>query len=363
VSFAAPRGSAEGIRGGFGYRPELDGLRGIAIALVVFTHLYLPGTDAFGWIGVEIFFVLSGFLITSILVAEHDATGGIDLREFYVRRIRRLAPALLVLIAIVTAFQIGVAHEEGLKKAGWVLAYMANWQLAGGGYLAGLAHTWSLAIEEQFYLLWPVALVVALRVGGRRAAFGLAVATAAASLAWRVGLFLWTGDQHRAYFGTDTRLDALMVGCALALLAPLAPRWAPQGRTLAAAIAVIGAMCVVPVWDHTAFMLSVGLGAVIVATGTLLFAQGGPLTFGPLVGLGKLSYSLYLWHYPVMYGAKQLFGGSVPLWTIPLALALAWLSYRFVERPFRVRAAAVTSTAGTRARTAAAPGAARARAR
>ena len=228
----------------------LDGLRGLAVTAVIVNHLRpnaLPG----GWLGVDVFFVLSGFLITSLLLAEHRATGRVDLRHFYSRRARRLLPALfllLVVLAIVARIAPDAAGFQGLRGDGLsALGYVANWHfvLAGTSYFGAFApsplrHLWSLSVEEQFYLLWPLALVVVLRRHGARAvgivAFGLALASAVAmALAYGNGAHI-----SRAYFGTDTHAHGVLLGCVLAALGPARRRW-PFARTAALlALAALG---------------------------------------------------------------------------------------------------------------------------
>lgn len=317
------------------HRPELDGLRGVAIVLVLASHVAFPATDALGWVGVEMFFVLSGFLITGILVAEHQRRGSVSLRAFYVRRLRRLAPALLAVVILVTAVDLIVLHGDAIPNAAAALFYVGNWEMTDGTLLGGLSHTWSLSIEEQFYLVWPLALMLSLRVGGIRLALGLAVTVGVASFLWRTGLWASGVNVQRVYFGSDTRADALMAGCALAVLRTT---WQPRPQTVAFAAVAIAAVCLVPVDTNEGrtVMLTAGLATVIVATLVLVSLRGGPLTFGPLVRVGQWSYSLYLWHFPLMAGARALLG-YVPWWTIPLSFTAAWLSYRYIERPFRLR--------------------------
>lgn len=326
------------------YRADLDGLRGIAILLVIASHFGVPFMPAGGWVGVEVFFVLSGFLITGVLVAELERTGGIRLGVFYVRRFRRLAPALLVMVATVAAADALVTHGHKEIPALAAATYWSNWLRIAGVDLETLHHTWSLGVEEQFYLVWPVLLGIAWLLRGRRGALRLAVAIAAAALVWRVGLWLSTGDLVRTFEGTDVRADALMAGAALALVGARA-RTFPRG-TMAAGLGVLLLVSTLRpgVTDGT-LMQVVGMPAVIAVTLLLIVARSAALGWRPLAAVGRLSYSLYLWHYPVMYAASGLFG-ETPWWTIPLSVALAGLSYRFVEQPFRVRASVAAAPAG-----------------
>jgi len=249
----------------------LDGVRGVAILTVLVYHLtWGIGRDPLdgslfprgGYLGVDIFFVLSGFLITTLLIQEWDRTGGISLRHFYARRALRLLPALalvLVAAAVVAVVAPAVGYESSFlapettemrwSSIGVVLLYAANWASiyppSTGFTLGALGHTWSLAIEEQFYLVWPIALRFLLRRGlGRRqiaalAGMGILVSAFVRALVWQS-----TGSWIRAYVGSDVRADALLTGCAVGLLATagLLPRSRRGRQALAggAAIAAVG---------------------------------------------------------------------------------------------------------------------------
>lgn len=222
-TFVPSRESVETSSQGFrlGHRPGLDGLRGVAILLVIIVHASLLPTT-FGFIGVDLFFVLSGFLITCLLVEEWDQTRRISLKNFYMRRALRLLPALL---AVLTAFVIVSALTRNarefhldVKEALAALFYCTNWanifDLIRSDYLG---HMWSLSIEEQFYILWPAILLCLLRVAPRKSLPQFVLFGAALSWLTRVLLFLGTtAGRERFFFGLDTRADSLLLGCAIA---------------------------------------------------------------------------------------------------------------------------------------------------
>jgi peptidoglycan/LPS O-acetylase OafA/YrhL len=342
--------------------PALDGLRALAVAAVVGYHLGLPWARG-GYLGVDLFFVLSGFLITGLLVGEREATGGVRLGGFYARRARRLLPALLLVLAAVEAFAAwrgrGMAVSGLRADVAAALGYVANWRFiaAGRGYFdqftvpSALRHTWSLAIEEQYYLLWPLLLLALLRLvrGSRRQAAGATVVMAMASAAAMALLYHPGTDPSRPYYGTDTRCFALLLGSALALLLPASGpargRRALHGAG-AAALAVIG-LAWVTVSDGSGWMYRGGflgvaaLSAVVVAAASR--EQTGPLgallSARPLSWLGLRSYGVYLWHWPVIdlltRSQTGLSGWNLRAAQAGVTLVAAALSYRFVERPIR----------------------------
>jgi peptidoglycan/LPS O-acetylase OafA/YrhL len=342
------------------HQPALDGVRGAAVAAVLVFHArpdWLPG----GFLGVDVFFVLSGFLITTLLLAEHDRYGRIDLAGFWARRARRLLPALLLVVAFVVVAHRFLGAPEELPAlrldALAALGYAANWRMIyrGGGYFAEtgspslLQHTWSLAIEEQFYLLWPVLVLLAL--GYRRPrrmvlllAGGGAVASAvAAAVCYQPGT-----DPSRVYYGTDTRAAALVIGCALA--AVLANR-APSPRrayTVLAGGAVVGLAGAAWLADGAdGWLYRGGLTLVAVAVAVVLaevvINPGG--LFGTVLGrpwlvaLGKVSYGVYLWHWPLflLLTADRTGQAGMRLFALRIAatLAVAAASYHLVEKPVR----------------------------
>lgn len=321
-----------------GYRPALDGLRGIAVLAVVLNHAGLLGFAGGGGFGVSLFFVLSGFLITTLLVEERRASGAIDLRRFYGRRIRRLLPALVVLGVVFTI--AGFIAGRGVLAAGQALvsvAYVGNWARILELNVGGLQHTWSLAIEEQFYLVWPLALTL-LTSRGRIlwVVGGLAVAS--------VALQQLVGGGERAYLGSDTRAFDLLAGVGLALLFTSGRRIRPPRWLQAAALLALPLMIarIGPEWyfDHVAL----GLWALVAGVMVAAAINGWRWLASPvLVWVGGISYALYLWHYPLYYPPFDLFAGSplrMPL-IVGLSFVLAWASTRFIEAPFRGRSAAL----------------------
>ncbi len=346
---------------GFAHRPALDGIRAVAVAAVLVFHgglAFLPG----GFLGVDAFFVLSGFLITSLLIVERARTGRIQLVRFWGRRARRLLPALLLmLLAVVIAAHWLLAPGDLVPVRGDALAallYVANWRMIfrGSDYFAltaapsPLQHTWSLGIEEQFYLLWPL-LVVALR-GSRRAMLTACVVGGVASTALAALLYHPT-DANRAYYGTDSRAVALLVGCALGVL--LAGRLAaPDDNRRHLLLGALTVPAVVALgWAAThgagesAWLYRGGFAAVAVAVAVIIahatLSPRSPtarvLSLPPLQALGRISYGVYLWHWPlfVFLTAARTGLAGAPLFGVRCAatLAVATLSYHLVELPVR----------------------------
>lgn len=323
-----------------GYRPALEGLRGIAILLVMAVNLtppLLPG----GFAGVDLFFVLSGFLITCLLWEEWRATGGIGLKRFYGRRALRLLPALAVFLAFCLAFSFfQPADRAGGTRLGIVttLFYCSNWAIALALDLAALSHTWSLSVEEQFYLVWPPVLLVLLQRGVRlrKLAAGLVSAACVVGL-WRA--FLWRPDGFamRLYAGSDTRADALLAGCALALwmecgeISPAARRVLRLLIYPALATVVLAAVFVH--WFNPGLYRG-GFTAITLASVVIVFGamERHPalrfLEMAWLRWLGRISYGLYLWHYPILRP------NSPVAMRVVAAIAAAAASYYVVERRF-----------------------------
>ena len=356
--------------------PALNGLRGLAVLGVVAYHLQL-GWASGGYLGVDLFFVLSGFLITTLLLEEWGASGRINLANFWARRARRLLPALFLVVFALAIYvcnaQLGGPGANALidlpdlrGDAIATLLYVGNWHaiFAHQSYFAQfstpspLQHTWSLAIEEQFYLVWPLVLLLVLRLGRRSwRQFGLVVTVAVglASAALMALLFHPGGDPTRVYYGTDTRLFDLMAGATLAFLAGLPSQPNPRAqRTLhiAAPIAAIGlGVCWVTSgtsgglprdWMFDGgFLLCAVLAAVVVADARLTQpgTLGRLLATPPLHFLGTISYGIYLWHWPIFV---YLTGTRTGLSTFPLdvvrvvlTLVVSTASYYLVERPLR----------------------------
>jgi peptidoglycan/LPS O-acetylase OafA/YrhL len=326
-----------------GHRPALDGLRGIAILLVVWAHLPVAGrAPNSGAGGVTVFFALSGFLITALLLDERDASDGrISLTAFYGRRVRRLLPALAVFVAFWTiASATGVSPlGVSFRDVAGVLFYVTNWLMALGATIGHpMAITWSLAVEEQFYLLWPLVFLGARR--WPRLPATVAVLAIIYSVSMRMAS--WNGGNDLLlYHRTDTRMDSLLLGCLLALavkqVGRVADVWA-RLQWLAWVVLVAGV--VTPGW----WMQIVGVPFIAAAATCLLIAAvlaggGGWLEHPVLRWFGRRSYAIYLWHYPLFVLSWAEYG-RLPVWVVPfLALAAAEASWWLVERPFSRRSA------------------------
>jgi peptidoglycan/LPS O-acetylase OafA/YrhL len=327
-----------------GYRPELDGVRGIAIALVVAMHAgnFTPGLDR-GWLrggalGVDLFFVLSGFLITSLLLSEWDRSATVSLRDFYRRRARRLLPALLAFVGLAALAAIAVAPSRALDvlvltvvRASYAANFFVAFSPAGVGF--GFAHLWSLAQEEQFYFLWPPLLLFLLRRRARPR--HLLLVLGAAILAVNVQRWLLVSGGAgwaRLWYAPDTHCDAIVFGCAAAVI------WTHQMVRIPKAVAVAAAVVVVPIvagfraYDTGLYPIALPLFAA--ASSILLVtlldhrdtAVARLVAARPLRAAGKISYGLYLWHFTML----DFFG----LIGLPLGIAACIVSYRYVEQPF-----------------------------
>ena len=325
------------------YRAELDGLRGVAILLVIGHHLILDGHRllAGGFVGVNLFFVISGALITTLLLREHRETGGINLAAFYLRRATRLLPALVVMLAFCVAFTAlfwSPDHARNLRAdALYALFFLSSWVTTSRPMWL-LSTTWSLSIEEWYYLVWPVTLLALLRA---RARTGLRPAVLALAL---VVLACFTRRVHlceveiasfrRIYFGLDTRADALACGGLVAVAAEVGwpesealVTWGAAAGTLFFAAAALFA-------DHETRAFSVfGYSSTAIAAGFIvLHALRRPsrvLCVRPLVATGRISYSLYLWLLPVFTILQRSPTGL----RLAGLLAVSVASYRWVERP------------------------------
>jgi len=309
-----------------GYRPALDGLRGVAIIAVLAWHIGIPGVTGAGQAGVTLFFVLSGFLITTILVEEHARSGRIALGRFYRRRAARLLPALLVLLAAALVMVLLVRTEGGVVAILASLFYVANWVQASQGNLFPIQHTWTLSIEEQYYIVWPLLLSLLLLMRRRWALYVVLVAFVG-STALRFYLAPWAED--RALWGTDARADALLAGCALALALTLRPMRVPPAAFALAAVA----FGVVVVVGTPPVLLAGGLTVISVSSAALVLGvttgTAGALAWAPLRWVGSISYGLYLWH-PFLFNA---FPATPHLALVIPAVLIAAASSRWIERP------------------------------
>ncbi len=349
------------------YLPGLDGLRALAVLAVIAYH------EQFGWaqggnFGVGVFFTLSGFLITSILLEQQAKRGKVGLGDFWIRRARRLLPALFVMLVVVTAWvtladRVRLASLRG--AVGAAAGYFSNWYLIAHhqSYFsrfappAPLDHLWSLAVEEQFYLLWPLVLIVGLVLlhkFGRSTARWLilpVLVLTVVSIYAMAHLYSPAADPTRVYEGTDTRAFGLLIGAMLAMAWPVGRQVRPgkSGRVAAdvagfAGLAVIGLM-IWRVGQYSAFayrgglvLLSVATVGVVAATACPGTVVGVALGWAPLRWIGARSYGIYLWHYPVIVlttpvnARPDLVRASLQ---IAAAIGLAALSWRFIEEPIR----------------------------
>ncbi len=362
---AAPRNAPSGVSGRLPYLPGLDGLRALAVFSVLLYHggySWMVG----GFLGVEVFFVISGYLITSLLLAEWRDDNHISLGRFWIRRARRLLPALFVLLVGVLLVGVIFLPDEVAGLRGDVLAsvfYVNNWayiftdqsyfEVVGRPSL--VAHLWSLAVEEQFYLLWPLLFVGGMKLLGRRWFPVLVVAGAIGSAVLMAALFDPSGgDPSRVYYGTDTRAAGLLFGCALAFV------WAPWrlrptvGRGMTVAFDLIGVAALAVLVHMLIFtnefssslyrggflrldLVTLVVIAVIVHPAAHL---GRWMGIAPLRWLGLRSYGIYLFHWPVFQLTRpgldvDLDGPALFALRLAITLALAELSYRFVELPIR----------------------------
>ena len=326
-----------------GYVRSLDGIRGVLIIAVIGVHYF--GYPSGGYFSMEVFFALSGFLITTLLLEERDRTGAISLGAFYRRRGHRLLPALFTVLAAYLVV-MSASPAKALEQVGVVFFYVTNIVMASGSHLMGvdrsgpfwsaLSPFWSLAQEEQFYLLWPLVLLALLRRGVRESRIAVVLLCLFVGLAvYRAGLGLTGASWNRIYFGPDTHADGLVLGCLLALLSrrgfrvPQLAGWLGLGALFAAYAFAPSLTTVSPI--------AYGLAPMSIAAVLLVGAAVEPgllhrcLSFRPLVWLGVMSYSLYLWHMFVFW----LFDWQKPLLAIPVTLAIGTLSYYKVEKPLR----------------------------
>lgn len=371
------------------YLPGLDGLRALAVIAVLLYHAgltWIPG----GFLGVEVFFVISGYLITALLLAEWRRRGRVDLKAFWFRRARRLLPALYVLLVATLAFAVLFLPGEVARlrnEAFAALGYVTNWYLIfnhesyfeAAGRPSMFRHLWSLAVEEQFYLIWPALLAAGMTFFRRRAVLAYVLGGALLSVILMAFLYHPGADPSRLYYGTDTRASGLLVGAALAFvwvpeMLKMGPMDVPEDRRHGlrkdrrrgnlrhrwgwavprlldvAGLLSLGTLVVLFLWinEFQAFLYRGGLALVGLTTALTILIVVHPrarlgtkvLEWRPLRWIGLRSYSIYLWHWPVfMVTRPQLdvpFDG-VPLLALRLAatVLLADLSYRFVEVPIR----------------------------
>jgi peptidoglycan/LPS O-acetylase OafA/YrhL len=335
------------------YYPSLDGLRTVAVSIVLCAHGGVPYFRS-GGVGVDLFFVLSGFLITTILITERARTGTIVFRNFYARRFLRLAPALFLTCAFVGVAMTWAEGRFPGTEIALALSYTANWAIAFYKYhLTWLNHCWSLSIEEQFYLLWPLA-ILGLERTVRNPATKIRLLVMGAALiaiyrATRVGIY----TDERINFGLDTRMDTLMTGAALAYFVHSLPgRRLPDGLSkflgrVAAPLGLVGVLAVIHIvtW-YSPWMGWIGYvlveGAAMLVIADLVIGRHSllakPLAWRPMVAIGRISYGLYLYHLPVYYLVEKVMPDQ-PLGVrlsvkVTVSLSLAAASFHLVEKKF-----------------------------
>ncbi len=352
------------------YIPSLDGLRALAVLAVIFYHMGFAWAKG-GLLGVTVFFVLSGYLITGLLISEFDSTGGIDLPHFWLRRVRRLVPAIITVVVCVAVLCTLFNHVLLTKMRPDIipsLFFFNNWwqifhnvsYFEALGAPSPLTHFWSLAIEEQFYVVWPLLLLGAFRLGAKRTWVRRAILVlAAASAAAMAIIYVPGGDPSRVYYGTDTRAFSLLIGAWLAFVWPSSDFESERalhidkqmksilnGIGIAALVALVLMLALMD--GFTAFpyrggvllasLVTAVLIAILVHPATLLYKM---FSNKVLVWIGKRSYGMYLWHYPIVLLMAGLAGDAegTPLWLAAIEIALVFgiseLSYRFIENPIR----------------------------
>ncbi|MDW6021580.1 acyltransferase [Mesorhizobium sp. BAC0120] len=334
------------------YRPELDGLRALAIGLVTLDHV-LHGRFPGGFVGVDMFFVLSGYLITSILIEELAHSTRINLGQFYFRRALRLMPALIVMLTLYTALMMTYAiwaHKMDFAKVHlWAAAaagfYLMDWDVALHiGSPGFLTHTWSLAIEEQFYLLWPPILILATRWMSRNHFIIACVMLLLICSVWRDYLWLDGSSPMRTYAGFDTRFDNLLIGCLLAL-APIRLSWREtMARHVWLPLAAMMSFAIWLKWDSNYYQL--GMTMTAVCSGWILIALltepnsrlAKTMQLRAINYVGRISYGYYLWHFPIWlclgwFLPDRHFARAVL--TVTSALGVASISYHWLELPAR----------------------------
>ena len=357
------------------YVAGLDGLRAVAVLAVLLYHGRVRWFDG-GYLGVEAFFVISGYLITALLLQEDRLTPSISLRQFWIRRARRLLPALYVLlvgVVIMAALVATDAMGDIRRQIVGALFYVTNWQLIitdqsyfeAFGRPSPLQHLWSLAVEEQFYLLWPIVMVAGLRILGRVRLLQFTLTGIIASTAWMWFLYEPLTDPSRVYYGSDTRVAGMLVGAALAFLWQpwrMGRVWTRERGPMARITDGLGIAGLVGlIWlFHTlledsarlyrgGFLITSSLTAVVIAAATVPTGRlGGWLAVGPMRWIGQRSYSIYLWHWPIFVFTRPRLDTTLDGLTLltvrfVLTFVAAELSYRVIELPVRERRLAASA--------------------
>lgn len=346
------------------YMPGLDGLRALAVFAVIIYHLnvnWAPG----GLLGVGVFFVLSGYLITDILISQWKQNGKIDLKDFWIRRAKRLLPAMLVMLIAVVVWLALFDRSQLLSLRGEIVAallYVSNWWLVfhevsyfeSFGPASPFGHFWSLAVEEQFYLIWPLLLLLGLRYIPRRGKLlgftlaGVALSALVMALLYEPGV-----DPSRIYYGTDTRAFGLLIGAALAMIWPsakLSHKVSLPARITLEVSGIAGLATILwMIWytnQYEDFLYQGGLVLLSIATAVVVAVIAHPASsLGKLMGakplrwIGVRSYGMYLWHYPIIVLSTPAIHTNIDipkaLFQVGATIALAALSLRLVEEPIR----------------------------
>lgn len=347
------------------YMPGLDGLRAISVLAVIAYHLDMKWAQG-GLLGVGVFFVLSGYLITDQLLMEWKLNRQISIWHFWMRRFRRLLPAMLCMLLLVALWLIATDPARFLSLQGDFISsifYVNNWYLIfhqvsyfeSFGPASPIGHLWSLSIEEQFYLMWPILMLVALSFAPRRGRLLLWMLVLAVISALAMTLLYVPGtDPSRVYYGTDTRAFAILIGAALAVIWPswkLSERISPSARTsldLIGALGLIVLMIMIyrtneyedALYQYGFLYLSLVTAVIIAVLVHPVSRLGKMLGCRPLSWIGKHSYSLYIWHYPVIIlmkpgGISEELGIGATMLRLIIILLLSLLSYQFIEEPIR----------------------------
>jgi len=322
----------------------LDGLRGVAILLVVASHVSAARIPAGGMVGVTLFFTLSGYLITGLLIREQSGTGNVAFRDFYIRRALRLLPAILFLLAltplILWAVRDPSLSPEIIPASLITLFYLSNFFRAAGDHLVVYGHTWSLSVEEQFYILWPaIFILIIIRRVPPRAQFWTVASLAVLFAAWRASS-TFTMPFERAYFALDTNAFGLLAGAALALKPPGLSKRVAAWLSVLSVLALV-AISIYPLEvessDYYAFLIYAGPVAATFALMAITGARHASMPLGspPLIFFGRLSYGLYLWHEVILFTSP----GGHPITEFArvaaaaAAVVIAAISWVLVERP------------------------------
>ncbi|WNS46098.1 acyltransferase [Paenibacillus sp. MMS20-IR301] len=347
------------------YMPGIDGLRAISVLAVMAYHFNLPWAQG-GLLGVGVFFVLSGYLITDQILLEWRLNKSLSLRNFWIRRFRRLLPAMGFMLLTVVLYLLFTDSSRLFSLKGDIVSsvfYMNNWYLIfhkvsyfeSFGPASPIGHLWSLSIEEQFYIIWPLALSIGLKWVPRRGKLLLyLLLLISASAAVMAIIYVPGTDPSRVYYGTDTRAFAILMGAALAVVWPswkLNRQISNAGQSVLDFTGGLGLILLLVLiyrtneYDDSLYpsgflFLSVISAVVIAVLAHPASRVGGIMGSRPLAWIGKHSYSLYIWHYPVIIlmntnGANEKSGFAQILLQLAVILMLSIISYRYIEEPFR----------------------------